>query len=249
MGKETHFSKLSADILSKKGVYKIINLINNKIYIGSTGGNFRKRLTSLKNNKKQPVLLKMDMSKYGIENFKIEIVEILNLSLKEIRKRETYWIKFYKSYNRKMGYNVCKTAEHTVRELNYKKVVRFDKYLTNCIIFNSIKEASRISKCPESGITIACKTVNILNNRRSGTSGGYFWCYFTDFKQNLLPINKKSTRLGKGIQKLDKYFNVIAEYKTLTEAATIEDLDFSGIAKCCRGKTKTAYGYIWRYIN
>ena len=39
-------------------------------------------------------------------------------------------------------------------------------------------------------------------------------------------------------------------FKTLKEAADyLGKKDYKNIAYCCSGKTKTAYGYHWRYID
>lgn len=79
-----------------KGIYKIINIINNKYYIGSSvdlqsrkANHFRK----LKINRHHCAHLQNAWNKYGEENFKWEIVEILNdLDLAEIRKVEQKYI-------------------------------------------------------------------------------------------------------------------------------------------------------------
>lgn len=64
----------------KTGVYCITNIVNNKIYIGSTSTNFRHRYLQYKSGFKreldnQPVLYKA-FKKYGFENFKFEILSI-----------------------------------------------------------------------------------------------------------------------------------------------------------------------------
>ena len=87
-------------------IYKITNLINNKIYIGKTINTLNHRWWQHLNhakNKKNSYLYK-SMNKYGYTNFKIEEIEKCN-SEKELNKRERYWIKFYNSINKNLGYN------------------------------------------------------------------------------------------------------------------------------------------------
>lgn len=78
-------------------IYKTTNLINNKIYIGKDEKNNPNYFGSGK-------LLKKAINKYGIDNFKKEIIEtcenreILNL-------REKFWIKELKSIEN--GYNMA----------------------------------------------------------------------------------------------------------------------------------------------
>lgn len=81
-------------------IYKITNLINNKIYIGLTTLSLNKRWTSHKaeckrNNKKY---LYNAMRKYGIESFKIEEIDNTD-DIVKLGELERYYIKFYDSRN------------------------------------------------------------------------------------------------------------------------------------------------------
>lgn len=88
-------------------IYKIVNKINNKLYIGHTI-RFRKRLSehrsSLLADRHHSCHLQRSFNKYGIDNFVVEIIEKID---KEIAlDRETYWIKKLQSYERDKGYNI-----------------------------------------------------------------------------------------------------------------------------------------------
>ena len=90
------------------GIYKIINLINNKVYIGQSRC-IKKRWKNHKityhnsNSKAYNYPLYRAMRKYGIENFQFEIIE--NCSIEELNDREKYWISYYHSNNNDYGYN------------------------------------------------------------------------------------------------------------------------------------------------
>lgn len=88
------------------GIYKITNLINNKIYIGQSI-QLNKRISEhkreLKNNSHYNNHLQRAYNKYGIENFSFEIIE--NCTEDELYPRENYWITFYNSQNSNSGYN------------------------------------------------------------------------------------------------------------------------------------------------
>lgn len=88
-------------------IYKITNIINNKIYVGMTNEkdiNTRllKHIKRSKYNENRP--LYTAFKKYGIENFKIEELEKCN-SLKELSEKEIFWIKELNSLLPN-GYNV-----------------------------------------------------------------------------------------------------------------------------------------------
>jgi group I intron endonuclease len=96
-------------------IYKITNIINDKIYIGKTTKTIEKRFNEhirtfyryAKNpeNFEYETRLYSAMLKYGIENFKIE--KIVDLSEKDdINEMEIYYISLFDSINHKIGYNI-----------------------------------------------------------------------------------------------------------------------------------------------
>jgi len=94
--------------MSKIVVYKITNIVNNKIYIGSTN-NFTVRkqqhIWSLKNKKHRNCLLQRAWDRYGNENFVFEILEEIK-NPEEILIREQFFLDLFKSYDRNIGYNI-----------------------------------------------------------------------------------------------------------------------------------------------
>jgi group I intron endonuclease len=97
-------------------VYKITNLINNKLYIGKTNDIHNRWLTHCsegRRHRKQYPLYHA-MNKYGEENFNIEILEELETE-EECFKKEIYWIEFYKTniikYGHDFGYNLSEGGE------------------------------------------------------------------------------------------------------------------------------------------
>lgn len=53
----------------------------------------------------------------------------------------------------------------------------------------------------------------------------------------------------KQVGQYDLNGNLIATWKSTVEIQRQLGFDQSSISKCCLGKLKTAYGYIWKYIN
>lgn len=94
----------------KCGIYCIKNMINNKVYIGKSKNIYKRihqHIYDLKNNRKDenPYLLK-SWYKYGCENFEYFVLEYLEEDEKLVSERELYWMKKFKSLNRKNGYNL-----------------------------------------------------------------------------------------------------------------------------------------------
>jgi len=100
--------------MDNKGIYKIFNLVNNKIYIGSasSNGGFRKRWNEHKSDLNRNVHhnkhLQLSWNKYGSDNFKFEIIELIN-DTSLILEREQYYLD-----NLKPDYNICKIAGNTL---------------------------------------------------------------------------------------------------------------------------------------
>ena len=93
------------------GIYKIINLITNKIYVGSAidiNERFGEHKNMLIKNKHHSIKLQRSYNKHGICNFKFEIIEKCEPIKKIMFEREQYYIDLYDSYNN--GYNCTKKA-------------------------------------------------------------------------------------------------------------------------------------------
>jgi len=88
-------------------VYKIVNTINNKVYIGKTVKSLRERWNRHKccAEKRINRYLYDAMNCYGINNFKIIIIDFAE-SLDKLNGLEKYWIKMYNSTNNEFGYNM-----------------------------------------------------------------------------------------------------------------------------------------------
>nr|DAF44275.1 MAG TPA: intron associated endonuclease [Podoviridae sp. ct8Lf7] len=87
-------------------IYKITNLINNKIYIGLTTTELKVRWNSHRHCvKSDPRHLYCSMRKYGIENFTIEQIDSAD-SIIKLGELERYYIEKYNSQDPNIGYNL-----------------------------------------------------------------------------------------------------------------------------------------------
>jgi len=88
-------------------IYKIINKINGKIYIGQTKHKLKYRwsghVSKAKKGSKTPI--HCAIRKYGAENFKVLKICSAN-TVEELNNREIHCIKVFKSLNKNIGYNI-----------------------------------------------------------------------------------------------------------------------------------------------
>ena len=101
------------------GVYKIVNIENNKVYVGSSI-NLKSRkyqhFWNLEKANHPNIHMQRAYSKYGKDSFKWEIIEYVEFNedkaiLKNnLLEREQYWMDELGTYNKKLGYNICPNA-------------------------------------------------------------------------------------------------------------------------------------------
>lgn len=90
-------------------IYKVTNLVNNKIYIGQTTNTLEYRkdqhFREARSKKRNTVYFHNALNKYGFKNFLFEEIDTAG-SQEELDEKERYWIKFYDSTNKEKGYNL-----------------------------------------------------------------------------------------------------------------------------------------------
>ena len=82
---------------------------------------------------------------------------------------------------------------------------------------------------------------------KSSTAYGYIWRY----KEDNFTTNYREDKRSSKCRKYDLDGNYIATYNSINDACLSIGKDpktaNSSIAACCRNRTKTSYGYIWKY--
>ena len=217
------------------GIYKITNTENGKCYIGQSRdikARWQKHLSSYKSYPDWE--LYRAFKKYGISKFTFEIVE--ECQIEELNEREIYWIAQYDSFNN--GYNMTLGGE-ACNGTNDKKVYQYD--ISGKLIgeYKSAHEASRILNIQFTNICKVCR-----GERK--TAGGFGWSY--QKKEIEEPI-KTITKHNTAVLQYDKSGNFIAEYKSAREAWKQTGISDTTIGLVCKGKGKTAGGFVWKYKN
>lgn len=212
-------------------IYKITNKKNGKIYIGKTLSTIEKRwrrhcLDYIKKHyEKRP--LYSAMNKYGIDCFTIEEVEECSENI--LSEREKYWIEYYGSF--KNGYNATVGGDG-------KQYIDYDLVVATYYQVKNQSETAKILGIDVSTVRRILKIRNVDKYSSGRTE---------EFLQRSIAINMFS--------KDGKY---IKSYPSAHEAARCVVSDplnqvihgaAGHILDVCKGKRKSAYGYIWEYAN
>lgn len=147
------------------GIYKITNMINEKIYIGqSTDIERRWKTHRAKQNSKYCTQynspLYRAIRKYGIENFRFEIIEECLPEL--LNEREIYWISYFDSVNQKIGYNLTRGGYNGTSSILQESQV---KEIIN-LLLNTKKTQTEIANI-----------FNVSQRTVSGINLGQVWKY------------------------------------------------------------------------
>lgn len=140
-------------------------------------------------------------------------------------------------------------------------VLQFDKQGNLIAEYKSMGEAYSKTGVSSGNICGVCKG----NNH---SAGGYIWLYknkwdgkpptlrqhkskgregVTKGKNWKRKNNPKRNDLTKPILQFDKNNNFINEFSSIREASKYLNVSEAAISYCCRGKSKTSSGFIWKY--
>ena len=104
------------------GVYAIVNLTNEKLYVGSAARSFEYRWFKHRNDLRRGVHhsihLQRAWDKSGESNFNFVVIE--TCSPEECLKREQYYLDLYQAANAEFGYNLCPIAGSNLGRKGYK---------------------------------------------------------------------------------------------------------------------------------
>ena len=204
-------------------IYKIINLINDKVYIGKTLDTIEARWKEHCNDCKRPRCEKRPlyaaMKKYGIENFMCELIE--ECTIEEINDREIYWIEYYNSYHN--GYNATRGGDGRPY-VDYELICElFAKGKTN-------KEIHNIT-----GYDVGTITKTLRNNGIS------------ELERKQRGIDSQKVPIAMIDKDTDEVLKI---FPSAREAANyVGEQNSSHIAAVCKGNRQTAKGYKWQYVN
>lgn len=242
------------------GIYRITNLINNKVYIGQSI-NINKRTkehfykAELESGQDYNSPLHRAIRKYGEENFLVELLE--ECSVEDLDEREKYYIKINNSIIPN-GYNISHGGQKVRTEVLYCKncgvPISKDSVLHLCRKCYYLEQRKNIPQKEE------------LQNKLFEQNGNFSkvalfynvsdtavrkWCksYDLPFHSSDYKVIKEKRPIKIPVKQIDiETGEVIATFESATAAArALGHKKGSHITEVCQGKNKTAYGYRWEY--
>ncbi|MDU1603504.1 MAG: hypothetical protein E6845_11100 [Clostridium sp.] len=252
-------------------LYLIKNIITNQYYIGQTtqkgGFNTRYRLGDGKrntiervynyhkwqkeNNRYYNSYLLNSIEKYGADNFYVNTCFDIAFSKGELDIKEDLWINYYNCINN--GFNWCgggskgKMSEKSKQKLSNSLKGKY-KGKNNPNYGNGYKIAGELN-CNFNSIKVKCfccgKEILVQKARLNKNEHCYCSVECHNKKQGELKSGENSP-LAKKIVCINDNYKI---FNTLVECHEYYNVDCSSISKVCRGKQKTAKGYIYKYYE
>jgi group I intron endonuclease len=237
--------------MKKGGIYQILNLVNNKRYIGSTNDFIKRKsyhFVSLSKNSHPNKHLQNSYNKHGKSNFKFEILEVI-FDENILSTREQYFYDYFKS-NRKNAYNIRIITESN---RGIKNGPLSDEHKNKISKANKGKKRSSetCKLLSEIGKKIVLKKFIYSQKGRIRPSQEKE-CISKTMKLNGIKPSDE-IRLMANIahrKKISQYTldNVfIRDWDSSREAALYLKLNYKNISSNLRGKSKSCGGFIWKY--
>ena len=203
-------------------IYKITNLIDNKVYIGLTTRTVEARWKEHCRHGSQQIDDAIQL--YGIENFQIETLEECDESI--LDDREKYWIDYYDSFRN--GYN----NTYGGRGNNFIMTDKSD------VVLQLWEDGLTINRIVEK-TSLNVETVRSYLNKQGITK--------EQIKERANQILRELKSIK--IKQYDLNGNFIKEWNSSIEAEKDLNINSRSIRAVCSGKRNTAGGFIWKYLN
>jgi len=229
----------------KSGIYKITNLINNKIYVGSTS-DFIYRKYSHKNKNNNTVISRAIL-KYGWNNFSFEILEYCDSEL--LAERENYYFNLLQPFIENNGYNILRTATsngwlgHKHTEESKKKM---SESRMGLVPWN--KGKTGLQKMSEDERTLRSK-------KYKGVGNPFYGKTHTEETKKQMSEHARTrdmSHCNKKVIQIDKItFKEIKIWDSISDASSeiFGTKKSSAITAVCKGRIKSAGGFYWAYYQ
>ena len=248
------------------GIYKIINIKNSKIYVGSSI-NLKSRkwqhFWNLESNKHDNIKLQNSYNKHGKDNFEWEIIEYVEFNedkevlKKNLLEREQYWIDKY--FGEKC-YNIRIEAGNNLG-LRWKLSDTSRKNIANALIGRPVSQETRDKIGKANSVSLRGKKLSEEHRKKLSNSlkGIKRKSMSEEQKEILRNIRKGAVLTEETKNKMKKSrekYNIPIKnvttgelFKSIREASLKYNLDEGSIGKACKGILKKVGKFTWEYIK
>ena len=154
----------------------------------------------------------------------LERIDALGHRLKE---------KILKPQINRYGYYLVQLYKQSIRK-------RYSVHRLVWIAFNGqIPEGYEINHLDERPVNNALSNLSLVTHKENLNYGTR--------NERVGKVLKNRKDLSKSVMQYDLQDNFVKEYASTYQAGRETGFDNSNIAKCCKGKYKTAYNFKWRY--
>lgn len=247
--------------MKRVGIYKIVNLMDNKVYVGSSS-RLRQRkhehFKQLENNKHRNTYLQNSYNKHGKSNFEWEVIEYLEFNenktiLKNnLLEREQYWIDELRKINEL--YNLCPIAGSKLGARESKEAIR-KRSIANTGKKRTKAFRDRMSRLRK-GRCIGCYPKKVFSEEHiknlSESHKGYKLS--DEHKRKIGEYHENrpkeiQDRMSRNHMKSVVNMSTGIVFNSIKEAGEFYNINRGHISSVCKGERKTAGGYQWSYFK
>lgn len=200
-------------------IYKVVNNINGKIYIGKTSRDiptrWREHCSKAKN---KDSYFHYALNYYGIDNFTIEKLDTAE-SEEELNSLEQYWISFYKSNIKDNGYNLTSGGDGNLK---------YDWSIIREMWDNgfSVKEITNHFNCDRHTVSDALKN-------------------YKDYSLSASLSRSSYRKRGVNQYSLDRKF--LNHYDSIKDASISVGCSEEGLSRCLSKHNYAMVEFLWTY--
>lgn len=233
-------------------IYLITNLINGKQYVGQTIHTVQERWANHLCRKSGCTSLRRAIEKYGKDSFEIHPIDDAETQA-ELDEKERFWIKELNTLAPK-GYNLTSGGDHVIFTEEVKNKIRLANTGRKC----SEESKAKISEALRGQWARGERKGHAISDDRRYELAKYVkehgsWNKGLPKELNHLTGKPKSQatkdKISKSLRKPILCVELDKTYDSAQSASKELGIQFSNISRCLHGRSHTAGGYHWRWID